>query len=89
MSYCSFALFTVLQLAFQQCKQVTEADGTAAVAIPMLSLRLLSNCFRGGPGSLEAVASQLDRYVIQGDCNSVLFCWLTCLSLAVQRFTLH
>lgn len=43
---------------------MTEADGTAAVAIPMLSLRLCANCFRGGPGSLDAVSSLVTRYVV-------------------------
>lgn len=57
-------LFSVLLLAFRQCRQVAEADGTAAVAVPMLSLRLVANCFRGGPGSLEAVSSLVARYVI-------------------------
>lgn len=57
-------LFSVLLLAFRQCGQVTEADGTAAVAVPMLSLRLFANCFRGGPGSLEAVSSLVARYLI-------------------------
>lgn len=57
----SLIFFVVLQLALGQCNQVTDADGTAAVAIPMLSLRLFSNCFKGGPGSLEAVAANLAR----------------------------
>jgi hypothetical protein len=35
-------------------------EGPAAIAIPMLSLRLFANAFRGGPGSLEAVTSQLE-----------------------------
>jgi len=56
-----FLLFIVVQLACEQCDQVTDADGTAAVAVPMLSLRLFSNCFKGGPGSLEAVTANLVR----------------------------
>jgi len=33
------------------------ANKTATVAVPMLSLRLLSNCFRGGTGSRNAIGS--------------------------------
>lgn len=50
----------VIQLALQQCNQVTDADGTATMAIPMLTLRLFANCFKGGPGSMEAVSGNLE-----------------------------
>lgn len=51
----------VIQLALTKCQQVTERNvqGTASVAVPMLSLRLFANCFKGGSGSAKAVASQL------------------------------
>lgn len=32
-----------------------------SVAIPMLSIRLFANCFRGGNGSLESISSQLSK----------------------------
>lgn len=35
-------------------------EGPAAVAIPMLSLRLFANSFRGGPGSFAAVVAHLE-----------------------------
>jgi phospholipase A-2-activating protein len=37
--------------------EIEGLEGPAAVAIPMLSLRLFANAFRGGPGSLEAAAA--------------------------------
>lgn len=50
--------------------------GPAAVAIPMLSLRLFANAFKGGAGSLEAVTSCLEqvlactkRFVSSGNKN--------------------
>ena len=42
------------------CGQTDGLTGPAAIAIPMLSLRLFANAFRGGPGSLNAAASQLE-----------------------------
>ena len=36
-------------------------EGPAKVAIPMLSIRLIANCFRGGSGSQLAVESHLAR----------------------------
>ena len=44
-------------------------EGPAAVAIPMLSLRLFANAFKGGPGSREAVAAQLQDVL---DCTAPL-----------------
>jgi phospholipase A-2-activating protein len=48
----------VLQHAAKLCAGAYDGSA-AAVAIPMLSLRLFVNAFKGGPGSLEAVASLL------------------------------
>jgi len=50
----------ILTQAFALCEQTEGLEGAAAVAIPMLSLRLFANAFRGGPGSLEVAASSLD-----------------------------
>ena len=41
------------------CENINGIEGPAAVAIPMLSLRLFANAFRGGPGSLQAVVGLL------------------------------
>ena len=46
--------------ALSLCADSSSLDGPAAVAVPMLSLRLFINAFRGGPGSLQAVTSQLE-----------------------------
>ena len=48
----------VLTKASTLCENTLQ--GPAAVAIPMLSLRLFANAFRGGPGSLEAAATHLE-----------------------------
>lgn len=42
------------------CADTSDLDGPAATAIPMLSLRFFVNAFRGGPGSLQAITSQLE-----------------------------
>jgi phospholipase A-2-activating protein len=51
--------FTVIQCALEKCKEVVDQNvqGTAAVAVPMLSLRLFANCFKGGSGSFAAVST--------------------------------
>ncbi|MGK3740232.1 MAG: phospholipase A-2-activating protein [Bacillariaceae sp.] len=51
---------TMICKALSMCADTTDLDGPAAVAIPMLSLRLFANAFRGGPGSLQAITSQLE-----------------------------
>ena len=51
---------TIICKALSMCADTSDLEGPAAVAIPMLSLRLFANAFRGGPGSLQAVTSQLD-----------------------------
>ncbi len=51
---------TMICKALALCADTSDLQGPAAVAIPMLSLRLFVNAFRGGPGSLQAVTSQLD-----------------------------
>ena len=51
---------TIICKALSLCADTSGLEGPAAVAIPMLSLRLFANAFRGGPGSLQAVTSQLD-----------------------------
>jgi len=51
---------TMICKALSLCADTSGLEGPAAVAIPMLSLRLFANAFRGGPGSLEAVTSQLE-----------------------------
>jgi phospholipase A-2-activating protein len=54
----------VMSKALSLCKErhVASLEGPAAVAIPMLSLRLFANGFRGGghPGSLDAAVSHLE-----------------------------
>jgi len=50
---------TIICKALSMCADTSDLEGPAAVAIPMLSLRLFANAFRGGPGSLQAVTSQL------------------------------
>lgn len=49
----------VIGKALSMCEDTSDLEGPAAIAIPMLSLRLFANAFRGGPGSLKAVTSQL------------------------------
>ena len=50
----------ILSKALSLCEGTEALDGPAAVAIPMLSLRLFANSFRGGPGSREAAVSHLE-----------------------------
>ena len=38
-------------------QQATTLEGPAAVAIPMLTLRLYANAFKEGPGSQQAVSA--------------------------------
>lgn len=49
----------IVKLASMKCHSVKGSglQGTPTVAIPMLSLRLFSNCFKGGSGSTSAVKS--------------------------------
>jgi len=61
---------SIVSSTIEKCQQMkldpTSVQGTtAAVAIPMMSMRLFTNCFRGGGGSLKAVSSHLDRIL---DC---------------------
>jgi len=51
---------TMICKALSLCADTSGLEGPAAIAIPMLSLRLFANAFRGGPGSLQAVTSQLE-----------------------------
>ena len=51
---------TIVCKALSLCADTRDLEGPAAIAIPMLSLRLFTNAFRGGPGSLQAVVSQLE-----------------------------
>lgn len=51
---------TIICKALSMCADTSDLEGPAAIAIPMLSLRLFANAFRGGPGSLQAVAGQLE-----------------------------
>ncbi len=45
----------ILQSTFYVLGKQAELQGTSAVAVPMLSLRLFANCFKGGSGSTEAI----------------------------------
>jgi phospholipase A-2-activating protein len=58
----------VVKQAIRLCQvaQTQTLDGPAAVGIPMLSLRFFTNAFKGGPGSLEAVAASLDGVLACG-----------------------
>jgi phospholipase A-2-activating protein len=63
--YWSALMQSVAELhARAQGDETATLDATSEVAIPMLSLRLLSNAFKGGPGSLEAVSSRLEDLVV-------------------------
>lgn len=53
---------TVIDKAIALCNQ-DNLEGPPAVAIPMLSLRLFANCFRGGSGSFQAVTTRLDEVI--------------------------
>ncbi|KAG7346202.1 WD-40 repeat-containing protein [Nitzschia inconspicua] len=52
--------------ALSMCEDTPSLEGPAAVAIPMLSLRLFANAFRGGPGSQQAVVDLLESVL---KCN--------------------
>uniref|UniRef100_A0A7S2ULF7 Phospholipase A-2-activating protein n=1 Tax=Attheya septentrionalis TaxID=420275 RepID=A0A7S2ULF7_9STRA len=64
----------VIQCALEKCKEVVDQNvqGTAAVAVPMLSLRLFANCFKGGSGSLAAASTNIVGILecAQQFCNS-------------------
>merc|ERR1711933_613200 len=45
---------TILTKADELCKKEENLQGPAAVAIPMLTLRLYTNAFKGGTGSQQA-----------------------------------
>jgi phospholipase A-2-activating protein len=49
--------YGVIQQALTLSKHKDSLEGPAAVAIPMLSLRLFANAFKGGAGSAQAVAA--------------------------------
>ncbi|CAJ1966761.1 unnamed protein product [Cylindrotheca closterium] len=50
----------VVVKALSMCQDTSTLEGPVAVAIPMLSIRLFANSFRGGPGSQLAVVGHLD-----------------------------
>jgi phospholipase A-2-activating protein len=56
----------VIAKALSMCDDTSGLEGPAAVAVPMLSLRLYTNAFRGGPGSLHAVVNLLESVM---KCN--------------------
>jgi len=67
---------SVIAKAVSMCEDTSGLEGPAAVAVPMLSLRLFANAFRGGPGSLQAVESQLqpvlkccEKFIISNNKN--------------------
>lgn len=53
----------VLAQASILASKTDELQGPAAVAIPMLSLRLFANALKGGPGSAAAAVAHLDKIV--------------------------
>lgn len=57
----------VMAAALEKCQDTSTLEGPSAVAIPMLSLRLFANAFRGGPGSLKAVVGSLEDVL---SCNA-------------------
>lgn len=63
---------SVIQQALTMCGTTEQLEGPAVVGIPMLSLRLISNAFKGGQGSMEAVSSCLEAIlsVTEGYLNS-------------------
>jgi phospholipase A-2-activating protein len=68
----------VLRRAVALCRTTDPLDGgPAAVAVPMLSLRLFGNAFKGGSGSRDAVVSLLDSilecaaHFVQSDNKNV------------------
>ena len=53
----------VLNAALSTCLGL--GDGAAKeVAVPMLTMRLVCNCFRGGTGAADAAGSLLERYAL-------------------------
>jgi phospholipase A-2-activating protein len=50
----------IIELVLDRCEQVRKTN-TGSPAVPMLSFRLFSNCFRGGVGSQAGVVSNLTR----------------------------
>lgn len=55
----------VLHRACSLCQSGEPLDGPAAVAVPMLTLRLFANAYKGGPGSLMAASMQVSSVL---DC---------------------
>jgi hypothetical protein len=53
----------VLRGAIDMCLGLDEGDGSLAdeVAVPMLTMRLIANSYKGGSGSSAAAGSLLDR----------------------------
>lgn len=51
----------IIDAAINQCNTLESSNvvGMPAIAIPMLSMRLFANCFRGGKGSSEAAISRI------------------------------
>ena len=49
---------SLIKLTLQQ--GAIELKGTAAVAVPMLTIRLFANCYKGGAGAMEAAVANMD-----------------------------
>ncbi|CAB9511653.1 Phospholipase A-2-activating protein [Seminavis robusta] len=60
----------MIQKVLNLSEDTSGLEGPAAVAIPMLSLRVFANCFKGGPGSLQAVSSSLSPILGRAEAHS-------------------
>merc|ERR1712071_282947 len=52
----------IVQIVLDKCSQITHENASSSkliTAVPFLSLRIFSNCFRGGKGAIDAVSSNL------------------------------
>lgn len=60
----------MIQKVLNLSEDTSSLEGSAAVAVPMLSLRLLANCFKGGPGSLQAVAASVAPILARAEAHA-------------------
>jgi len=53
----------IIDAALDKCNalKASNIEGMPAIAIPMLSMRLFANCFRGGNGASSAVISRVSK----------------------------
>ena len=61
----------MVQKVLAMSENTNTLEGPAAVAVPMLSLRVFANALKGGPGSQQAASAAVGAIVSRAEANSL------------------